>query len=89
MFISVNSCFLDADLLACETNQLGYPLDTSLAKRETEKSDELRRKTIELWQENKALYELHAADLRMDYLLWDDEYPSFEDRLQEMSKNDV
>ena len=44
------------------------------------------RKTVQLWHENKPLYESHARALQLEYL-WDDEFDSIEERLLKMKEN--
>ena len=79
---------LNNDLLECDRTSIGYPKDTLLAAKEIEEADELRRRTAQLWQENKSLYESHARDLNMK-CLWDDEFSSIDERLEKMKKNDT
>ena len=85
MFRSV-AIALNNDLLECDRTSIGYPKDTLLVAKEIEEADELRRRTVQLWQENKSLYESHARDLNMEYL-WDDEVSNIDERLEKMKKN--
>ena len=76
------------DLFECDRKSIGYCKDTLLAAEEIEEADELRRRTVQLWQENKSLYEFHARDLNMEYL-WDDEFSNIDERLEKMKTNDT
>ena len=53
----------DDVLLSCVRNEGGWPTGVDLAKQETEKADQVRKRTIQMWQANKEVYESHASDL--------------------------
>ena len=60
-------------LLSCVRNEDGWPRGVDLAIQETEKADQLRKRTIQVWKANKEVYESHASDLGLAHF-WDDGY---------------
>ena len=59
-----------------------------LAKQETEKADQFRKRTILMWKANKEVYESHASDLGLAHF-WDDCYQDISESIADMEKSDT
>ena len=70
----------DDALLSCVRNEGGWPAGVGLAKQETEKADQLRKRTIQVWKANKEVYESHASDLGLGHF-WDDGCQDISERI--------
>ena len=75
-------------LLSCVRNEDGLPTGVDLAKQETEKADQLRKRMIQMWKANKEVYEFHALDLDLAHV-WDDGYIDISESIADMEKFDT
>ena len=73
----------DDALLSCVRNEGGGPIGVDLAKQETEKAHQLRKKMIQMWKANKEVYESYASNLGLPHF-WDDGYQDISERIADM-----
>ena len=86
-------CLFRSVAVACDNvllyyvrNEDGWPTGVDLAKLETEKADQLRKRTIQMWKANKEVYESHALDLGLAHF-WDDGYLDISERIADVEKS--
>ena len=75
-------------MLSCVRNEGGWSTGVDLAKLETEKADQLRKRTIQMWKANKEVYKSHASDLGLAHF-WDDGYQDISEIIADMEKSDT